>query len=81
MSTTDIERRALKGGAAAAIDPLAVRLDEASRISGISRSGLYRLAARRELVFLKAGSRILVDMASLRAVVAALPRATINIAA
>jgi hypothetical protein len=87
MGMTDVERRALKGGTAmpaqscGAIEPLAVRLDEASRISGFSRSDLYRRAARGEIIFLKSGCRVLVKMDSLRAAVAALPRATINIAA
>jgi hypothetical protein len=86
MGMTEIEHRALKGGMALpaqnlAIEPLAVRLDEATRISGLSRSGLYRLASRGEIIFLKAGSRILVDFASLRGVIAGLPKADINIAA
>ena len=62
-------------------DLLAVRLAEAQRISGLSRSDLYRRASRGEIVFLKAGARILVDMKSLRAVLAGLPRAEIHIAA
>lgn len=87
MGMTDTERRTLNAGTALAtqitptIEPLAVRLDEATRISDLSRSDLYRRASRGELTFLKAGSRVLVEMTSLRAAVAALPRATINIAA
>lgn len=64
---------------AAPIEPLALRLADAIAISGFSRSGLYRMAARGEIVFLKAGDRVLVDYASLKAKVAALPRATINL--
>jgi hypothetical protein len=75
MKLTDIERRT------PAIEPLAVRVNEAIRISGLSRSSLYRLASRGELIFLKAGSSILVDFASLRCVIAGLPKASINIAA
>jgi hypothetical protein len=88
MELTDIGRRTLKGGTApprhtapAAVEPLAVRLAEAIRISGLSRSSLYRLASRGELTFLKAGSSVLVDFASLRSVIAGLPKANINIAA
>jgi hypothetical protein len=57
---------------------LAVRLPEASFISGFSRSALYRMAARGQVVFLKAGSSTLVTLESLRAAVASLPRATIK---
>jgi hypothetical protein len=87
MGLTDIERRALKGNSqqpaqiATAIEPLAVRLVDAQRISGLSRSDLYRRAARGEITFLKAGVRVLVDYQSLKAVVSALPIATIRIAA
>jgi hypothetical protein len=62
-------------------EPLAVRLAEATRISGFSRSDLYRRATRGEIVFLKAGKAVLVDYRSLKAAVAALPKATIRIAA
>lgn len=85
MGMTNIERAALKGNTALSgrgdagpsigppPDPLAVRLAEAQRISGFSRSDLYRRAARGEIVFLKCGNRVLVDFASLRAALASLP--------
>ncbi len=73
---TDIERRLLKGGSQA--ERLAVRLPEATLISGFSRSELYRRAGRGEIVFLKSGASTLVDLASLRAAVASLPRAIIK---
>jgi hypothetical protein len=76
MRLADIERRSLMGGAFA-IEPIAVRIDDAVRISGLSRSELYRRAARGEVIFLKCGSSTLVDMRSLRATVASLPRAVI----
>jgi len=60
------------------VDPIAVRLPMAERISGFSRSEIYRRASRGEIVFLKCGTRTLVEMASLRAAVAALPRAAIR---
>jgi hypothetical protein len=63
-----------------ATEPLAVRLPEAVRLSGLSRSELYRRASRGEIVLLKCGASTLVDMNTLRAVVAALPRAAIRLA-
>ncbi len=85
MSMTYTERRALIGGELSSvewsprcIDPLAVRLPEASRISGFSRSEIYRRAGRGEIILLKCGKSTLVDMQSLRAAVAALPRASIR---
>jgi hypothetical protein len=91
MDTTSAGvHHALKGrGVAAAmtgalppgeIEPIAVRLNEAQRLSGFSRSDLYRRASRGEIIFLKSGSRILVEFASLKAAIAALPIARINIA-
>jgi hypothetical protein len=94
MGLTDVERRALKGGAALPrqcappkqiapppIAPIAVRLPEAQRVSGLSRSDLYRRAARGEIIFLKSGSSVLVDFESLRNAVCRLPKARINIKA
>lgn len=78
MGMSDIERHLLKGGAN--FDRLAVRLPEATLISGFSRSELYRRAARGEIVFLKCGSSTLVEMRSLCAAVASLPRAVIKAA-
>ena len=75
---TDVEKRLLKGGGGAHLDRLAVRLPEAAHISGFSRSELYRRAARGEIIFLKCGATTLVDLASLRAAVASLPRASIK---
>jgi len=77
MGLTDTERRSLSGGATY-IEPLAVRLPEASRISGLSRSEIYRRAARGEIVLLKCGRSTLAEVASLRAAVASLPRAQIR---
>jgi hypothetical protein len=85
MGMTVPERRALMGGTLSSVEaitppfePLAVRLPEASRISGFSRSELYRRAARGEIILLKCGKSTLVDVPSLRAAVAALPRASIR---
>lgn len=88
MGMTDIERKALKGSGATQttpaeviIEPLAVRLDEASRISGFSRSDLYRRAARGEIIFRKSGKTVLVDYATLKAAALGLPIADIRVAA
>jgi hypothetical protein len=76
MEMTDVGRRALRG--AGEVEPMAVRLPEATRVSGFSRSELYRRAGRGEIVFLKCGATTLVDLASLRAAVMSLPRAVIR---
>jgi hypothetical protein len=55
--------------------PLAQRVAEASSLSGLSRSAIYREAARGRIVLLKHGRTTLVDMASLRAFLASLPPA------
>jgi hypothetical protein len=82
------EKRTLLGGALAStlpletagpsLDLLAVRLPEATRISGLSRSEIYRRAGRGEIILLKCGKSTLVEMTSLRATLAALPRASIR---
>lgn len=86
MGMTDVDRRALKGDSLTAFatpappqpDPLTVRIAEAARISGFSRSEIYRRAGRGEIILLKCGKSTLVDMASLRAAVVALPHASIR---
>ena len=54
-------------------DPLAIRVDEAERVSGLDRVTLYRLNAKGKLIFRKAGRRTLVDCHSLRQYLADLP--------
>jgi hypothetical protein len=56
-------------------------MTEASRLTGISRTGMYRLATAGSVIFRKHGTSTLVDYASLKSAIAKLPRATINIAA
>jgi len=56
--------------------PLAVTIHEAVRVSGLSRSELYRRLADGKLRAVKSGSRTLVLMDSLRAHLASLPPAT-----
>jgi hypothetical protein len=86
MGMTKIERTLLKGGHIAfatpnvheSPDPIAVRIPAACRLSGWSRSELYRRAGRGEVVIVKAGRSSLVLYDSLRAAIEALPRATIK---
>jgi hypothetical protein len=75
---TDVEKALLRGGSVAQFERLAVRLPEATYITGFSRSELYRRAARGEVIFLKSGNTTLVDVPSLQAAVASLPRAVIK---
>jgi hypothetical protein len=52
---------------------LALRLADATAVSGLSRSSLYRYAAAGRLILKKSGSVTLVDAASLRQLIADLP--------
>ncbi|MGD0432555.1 MAG: hypothetical protein ABSA58_15845 [Acetobacteraceae bacterium] len=81
MGMTTDEKRALKGGGNAAVllEPLTMRLPDAIRYSGLSRSELYRRASRGDIVFLKNGNSVLVTVQSLKDAVASLPRARINL--
>jgi len=56
--------------------PLAVTIPEGCRISGLSRSEIYRRLAAGDIRAVKSGTRTLVLMDSLRAHVASLPAAT-----
>lgn len=60
----------------ASLDPLAIPVAEACRLSGHSRSEVYRLLALGKLRAVKAGVRTLILMDSLRAHLASLPPAT-----
>ena len=59
-------------------DALSVPIRQAPRISGLSLPSIYREAGKGNIVLLKYGRSTLVDMASLRAFVAGLPRASIH---
>lgn len=52
-------------------NPLAYRLTDASAVTGLSTSTLYRHARTGRLQLVRVGGRTLVDAASLRAVVGA----------
>jgi hypothetical protein len=72
---TDEDRRRLKGSGGGT-EPLAAPINEASRLSGLSRSEFYRRLAAGDIQAVKSGSRTLILMASLRAHLASLPPAT-----
>ena len=55
------------------LELLAFRLPDATAVSGLSRSSIYRYAAAGRLILKKAGSATLVDAASLRQLIADLP--------
>lgn len=58
------------------ISPMAVTIHEAVRVSGLSRSELYRRLADGKVLAVKSGARTLILMESLRAHLASLPPAT-----
>jgi hypothetical protein len=87
MTLTREDRKRLKrpagcGGvgvrACVAPEPLALPIPQAVAVTGLSRSALYRLAGEGRIVLLKHGRTTLVEMASARAVLAGLPRASIR---
>lgn len=57
-------------------DPIAVTINDAVRISGLSRSEIYRRLTAGDIVAVKNGSRTLILMASVRAYLDSLPVAT-----
>lgn len=50
-------------------EPISVRIPEAVRITGLSRSRLYELMKSGDIEFIKVGSSTLILVASLRAFV------------
>ncbi len=70
------ERRRGPHNAALAPEPFAAPIPEACRLSGLSRSEIYRRLASGDIRAVKSGSRTLVLLESLRAHVAGLPLAT-----
>jgi Helix-turn-helix domain len=75
MGVTEIEKRVLKGGASF-MEVVAAPIPDACRISGLSRSEMYRRLATGDIRAVKSGSRTLILMDSLRAHLARLPAAT-----
>lgn len=60
-------------GRTPALDPILLRIPEACRVSGLSRSALYKLNRAELLKFRKFGRTTLVEFNSLRAAIASLP--------
>jgi hypothetical protein len=58
------------------IEPITVRVPVAQMMSGISRSELYRWASLEKLKLVKHGRTVLVDVASLKELIATLPTFT-----
>ncbi len=65
-------------GSPAGVEPLALPIPQAMAVTGLSRSGIYREAARDNIVLIKHGRTTLVWMPSARAFLASLPRASIR---
>lgn len=63
------------------VEPIAVGLADATRITGISRSELYRMLADGRIRAVKHGVRTLIPVDSLKAHIARLPPAHIRSAA
>ena len=59
--------------------PIMIQISKATRISGLSRTEIYRRIARGQLEAKKAGSRTLITFASLERHLASLPPASINV--
>jgi hypothetical protein len=75
MGLTDEDRRRLKGSGTA-LELITVPIADAQRVSGLSRSEIYRRLAAGDLRAVKSGARTLIVMTSLRALLANLPAAT-----
>ena len=54
-------------GASSAADPISVRIPEAVRMTGLSRSRLYELMGSGEIEFVKVGASTLILVESLKA--------------
>ena len=83
MGLTQDEKRAMKGGSrppegprTPSLEPIAAAIPEACRISGLSRSEIYRRLATGDIRAVKSGARTLILVDSLRAHLASLPVAT-----
>ena len=77
MHPADYDRlRAASASDKAHIEPIAAPISDACRISGLSRSELYRRLTAGDLQAVKSGSRTLVLVHSLHAHLASLPPAT-----
>ena len=62
--------------AASGLLPIAAPIPDACRLSGLSRSEIYRRLASGDIRAVKSGKRTLIDVQSLRDHIARLPAAT-----
>ena len=74
-SAAQVETQGAPAPSVRVMEPLAVSVTEACRISGLSRSELYRRMAAGQIEARKSGARTLVLVASLKAHLASLPAA------
>ena len=72
---TEFEKCALRGGTFGR-EPIATPIPEASHISGLSRSEIYRRLASGDIRAVKSGRRTLILIDSLKAHLAKLPAAS-----
>jgi hypothetical protein len=73
-----VDYRGPAKGSAGGVQPMALRIGPAVAASGLSRSAIYREAAKGNIVLLKLGRTTLVDMATVRTFLANLPRASVR---
>jgi excisionase family DNA binding protein len=71
---SDEDRRSSEAPGASLMEPLAVRVIEAARLTGESRSSIYRSIRKGELDALKSGAATLVTVASIKRRLSNLPR-------
>jgi Helix-turn-helix domain len=74
--TINIQDRRGPNGTGAVVEPIALPIPDAQRVSGLSRSEIYRRLAAGDIKAVKSGSRTLILMDSIRAHLANLPVAT-----
>jgi excisionase family DNA binding protein len=70
----DVTDSSIPAAPARAAEPIFVSVQETPRLTGLSKVTLYRLIAAGELTAVKAGSKTLVEYASLKSYSARLPR-------
>jgi hypothetical protein len=71
---SDEDRRSSEAPGASLMEPFAVRVIEAARLTGESRSSIYRQLRSGELDGLKSGATTLVTVPSIKRRLANLPR-------
>jgi hypothetical protein len=80
MGLNNDEKRALNSGTGLA-EAIAAGIPDACRMSGLSRSEIYRRLATGDIRAIKSGTRTLILIDSLRSHLASLPAATFRYSA